>query len=297
MREKFIDIKFRADTLAVIEQANTIIDEYQRAGFRLTLRQLYYQFVSRALIANKQSEYKRLGGIIDNGRQAGLIDWDAIEDRTRNLERTTVWQSPQEILDAVANQYREDWWKDQPFYPEVWIEKDALTGVIEPVCDEYQVPYFACRGYVSQSEMYSAAQRLMRKRNPIIFHLGDHDPSGIHMTEDNGARLDMFMRGRGVKVIRLALTMTQINQYNPPPNPAKDTDSRFASYEQTYGDQSWELDALDPSVIDQLIRNALNARIDKKKWEASKVGEDYNRASLKEVSANWDDVQSFLEDR
>lgn len=295
--EQFIEINFKADTLKVIEQANTIIEEYQRQGFKLTLRQLYYQFVSRDLLRNKQSEYKRLGGIIDNGRQAGLIDWSAIEDRTRNLERPNVWSSPSQILNAVAEQYKEDWWLNQPVYPEVWIEKDALTGVIEPVCDEFRVPYFACRGYASQSEMYDAAKRLQdiarRGRQPVIFHLGDHDPSGLDMTRDNGDRLSMFS-GRGIRVVRLALNMDQIEQYDPPPNPAKDTDSRFSDYQAEHGDSSWELDALEPTVIDRLIRDALEAEIDPDEWAKSEVEEDKNRASLTAASNNWSAVKRYL---
>lgn len=301
MKEQFIDIKFRADTLRVIEQANVIIEDYQRQGFKLTLRQLYYQFVSRDLIANKQTEYKRLGSIIDNGRQAGLIDWSAIEDRTRNLEKDSVWDSPESILRAVADQYREDWWAGQSTYCEVWIEKDALTGVIEPVCGEFQVPYFACRGYVSQSEMYGAAQRLKRiarhGRQPVILHLGDHDPSGMHMTVDNGERLNLFMRSYGVDVVRLALNRDQIDQYDPPPNPAKETDSRFEGYAAEHGDESWELDALDPAVIDQLIRDALEERIEPEPWQAAKDAEEANRELLEGTAAHWDRVKLFLKHR
>ena len=123
--EKFITKKFRSSTLAIIAQANGIIAEYQAMGFTLTLRQLYYQFVARDLIPNKQSEYKRLGETINNARLAGLIDWSAIEDRTRNVRRTAMWDNPQSILDAVAAQYQENPWDTQKYAPEVWIEKDA----------------------------------------------------------------------------------------------------------------------------------------------------------------------------
>lgn len=135
-RECFVPKDFAFKTRAVIRQANAIIAEYMAAGYKLTLRQLYYQFVSRDLIPNKQSEYKKLGDTINNARLAGLIDWDAIEDRTRNVRKLPVWTSPQSILDAVAEQYREDAWKDQPTHVEAWIEKDALVGVIEAVCEE-----------------------------------------------------------------------------------------------------------------------------------------------------------------
>lgn len=298
MREKFEEINFQAKTLKVIKAANEIITNYQAQGFKLTLRQLYYQFVSRDLIANKQTEYKRLGGIIDNARQAGMIDWDAIEDRTRNLEKTSVWSSPQSILSAVADQYAEDWWLSQGSYVEVWIEKDALTGVIEPVCEEFQVPYFACRGYVSQSEMYDAAQRLKKigrsGRSPIVLHLGDHDPSGMHMTVDNSQRLDKFMRGWGIEVRRLALNRDQIDQYDPPPNPAKETDSRFIAYEAEHGDQSWELDALEPTVIDGLIRDELEDIIDPDPWERAQKKQEDNKQALEDLSSRWDEVIEFL---
>lgn len=298
--EQFIEVNFRADTLKVIEQANRIIAEYLRQGFKLTLRQLYYQFVSRDLLRNKQSEYKRLGSIIDNGRQAGLIDWSAIEDRTRNLETVNMWSSPAQILRAVAEQYKENPWLKQPIYPEVWIEKDALTGVIEPVCEEFRVPYFACRGYASQSEMYDAAKRLQdiarRGRQPVIFHLGDHDPSGLDMTRDNEDRLSMFAR-QGIRIVRLALNMDQIEQYDPPPNPAKDTDSRFTDYQAEHGDSSWELDALEPTVIDQLIRDALEEEIDPDEWSASMATEESNRLTLQATADNWNNVKRYLKYR
>lgn len=298
MREKFVEINFRASTLAVIEQANVIINEYIARGYKLTLRQLYYQFVSRDLLPNQQKEYKRLGSILDDGRKAGLIDWSAIEDRTRNLEKLSVWSSPAQILRAVAEQYREDWWASQDFYAEVWIEKDALTGVIENVCEEYQVPYFACRGYVSQSEMYDAAQRFKRLRKPVkVFHLGDHDPSGIHMSRDNGNRLEMLSRYADVEIVRLALNMAQVEQYDPPPNPAKETDSRFEGYQEEFGDESWELDALDPDVIEQLIRDALEERIDPEPWEAAKAKEEEGRESLTDASDNWSNVKRYLKYR
>lgn len=300
VREQFIDKAFRADTLAIIDQANTIIAGYQAQGFTLTLRQLYYQFVARALIPNKQSEYKRLGSIIDDGRKAGLIDWSAIEDRTRELEKPSTWDSPESIISAVANQYKENPWDDQNHWPEVWIEKDALTGVIEPVCTRMRVPYFSCRGYVSSSEIYAGGKRLQQiartGKTPIVFHLGDHDPSGLQMTEDVHDRLSMFAR-MGIAVDRLALNMNQVEQYNPPPNPAKETDARFANYEAEFGNESWELDALEPTVIDALIQDALDGIINKRQWDQSMRAERLNKAGLQAASNNWADVVEWMSEQ
>ena len=243
-RIAYIDKKFSADTIAVIDRANVIIEDYQAQGFDLTLRQLYYQFVARGLIPNKDSEYKRLGGIVNDARLAGLIDWAAIQDRTRNLGSLAHWESPNSIINAVASQYRRDLWAGQPYRPEVWIEKDALVGVIEGVCNELDVPFFSCRGYTSQSEMWAASQRLesyLPDQKPLILHLGDHDPSGVDMSRDIRERLELFMGG--VEFDRLALNMDQVQQYAPPPNPAKITDSRAVGYIAIHGDESWELDA------------------------------------------------------
>lgn len=302
-KECFVPRDFKPDTLAVIEQANVIIVEYQEKGFTLTLRQLYYQFVSRDLIPNKQTEYKRLGSIINDARLAGLIDWSAIEDRTRNLKRQPSWDDPQDILDTIAKQYREDLWLTQPVNVEVWIEKDALVGVIEPVCQRWRVPFYACRGYSSQSEQYAAGLRFMddaarRQRRTLVLHLGDHDPSGIDMTRDNLDRLRMFTNnklGTIVDVKRLALNFDQVERYRPPPNPAKDTDSRAAGYIDLYGGQSWELDALNPEVIDALIDREIRAVVDDAKWARAKKGEAERRKLLGQAAGRWNDVVEFLE--
>lgn len=262
--------KFSKDHLHVIEAANHIITEYEQKGFSLTLRQIYYQFVARGWMPNKQSEYDRLGNIISDGRLAGLVSWTAIEDRNRNLMGTKTFDSPKKALKDQRDRYKIDKWADQPWRPEVWVEKAALEGVVGSMCEKLQVDFFACRGYNSQSEQWRAGQRFARYiqkgQRPIVFHLGDHDPSGLDMTRDNRDRLSMFA-GTPIMVQRLALNMPQIEQYDPPPNPAKSTDSRHAAYQVEFGDSSWELDALDPTVIHELIETAVRQVRDEKKWD------------------------------
>jgi len=272
MRRTFVEKKFRPDTLLVIDQANEIIREYLQQGYSLTLRQLYYQFVSRAMIPNTQRQYKRLGTIISDGRLAGLIDWSAIEDRTRNRKINLHLAGPKDAVETIRDQYGIDMWSNQEARVEVWIEKEALTGVIANTCSDLDVPYFACKGYVSQSEQYAAGMRARVTYNntsqwTIILHFGDHDPSGIDMTRDNADRLGMFAGHMGKPEIRrLALNMDQVERYNPPPNFAKQTDSRFADYEALYGDESWELDALEPAVINELIREEVDNIRDPDLW-------------------------------
>lgn len=298
---KYLDLPILRNPahLDIVEQANRIIAAYQAQGFTLTLRQLYYQFVSRDLIPNSQKEYKRLGSIINDARLAGLIDWTAIEDRTRNLESRSHWDSPEDIVESVSQQFHVDMWHGQPNRVEVWIEKDALAGVFERACRRFDVPYLSCRGYTSQSEMWAAAQRLRRYikagQTPVVLHFGDHDPSGIDMTRDIRDRLSLFAGGH-VELRRLALNMDQVDEYGPPPNPAKTTDSRFAGYIQEYGDESWELDALEPAVLDGLVAHELRTLIEPDAWKERAELAARGRRELAQIADGWVIVRTALAD-
>lgn len=294
----YISKDFHQSSLDTILRADEIIREYMADGYVLTLRQLYYQFVARDLIPNKQSEYNRLGRLMSDARLAGLIDWNAIEDRTRNLSALAHWDSPADIVRGAASQFRVDHWEGQPYRIEVWIEKEALAGVFSRVCRELDIPFFSCRGYTSQSEMWGAAQRLkeyhLSGQQPLIFHFGDHDPSGIDMTRDIQERMELF--GCALRLDRLALNMDQVDEWEPPPNPAKVSDSRFESYLIEFGRQSWELDALEPRVLSDLVRDTVFNYIDQDAWDEADEQIQEGRRALRNISANWDEVEGFLND-
>ena len=288
----YIQKRFNSGSRAIIKQANNIISEFADDGMGLTLRQLYYQFVSRALIANTQKEYKRLGSIISDARLAGLVDWYAIIDRTRNLKGMYHNTDPGDAMQDALDQFMLDKWINQPYHVEVWIEKEALVGVINQICNQLDVPFFACKGYVSQSEMWTAAQRFNRAQDNdqdvVVIHLGDHDPSGIDMTRDIDDRQDLFSDQRGVKVERIALTMKQIEKYNPPPNPAKITDSRADAYIKKYGRSSWELDALDPKKLRDLIKRTVLKYRDQDIYDQDVKREEKYKETLERVVSKWE---------
>ena len=187
---------------------------------------------------------------------------------------------------------------EQDNYVEVWIEKEALAGIFNHICNSLDVPFFACRGYVSQSEQYAAGKRLERiasnGRHVTVIHLGDHDPSGIDMTRDNDERLWMFANG-AVEVKRIALNMDQVEEHNPPPNPAKITDTRYDKYVEAFGDESWELDALNPEVLEELVREHVEPLRDMERWNATVEREKKHKKQLGDVVSNWDIVHKFLE--
>ncbi|WP_330349624.1 hypothetical protein [Streptomyces sp. NBC_00582] len=295
-RRAYIEKNFSPASGALIAKADEICRAYAQQGFDLTLRQLYYQFVARDLLPNKQSEYKRLGAVVNDARLAGLLDWNYIVDRTRNLRSLPHWDTPQDVIQAAASGYRTERWAPQPYRVEVWIEKDALVGVIAGACERNDVSYFSCRGYTSQSELWGAAQRMIRYQDdgqkPVIIHLGDHDPSGVDMTRDIRARLALFEAD--VEVVRIALNMDQVRTFNPPPNPAKLTDSRAGGYIREHGRSSWELDALEPTLLDRLIEDEIDSWRDDRLWDQATQAMWREQELLEAVADQWTAVADMV---
>jgi hypothetical protein len=319
------DKNFRLDTIAMINKCNKIITEYQAQGYDLTLRQVYYQLVAHDLFPddrkwrlteknkwvrdpngtkNAEPNYDWLGAMINDARLAGLVDWDVIVDRTRELRELPEWEAPGDIVSACAKQFQIDLWRGQEKRVEVWIEKDALIGVIERACNSLDVPYFSCRGYTSQSEMWGAAQRIIRRyededeQETVILHLGDHDPSGIDMSRDIGDRLSLFCTHHDVpepEVKRIALNMYQVRRYNPPENPTKLSDSRAKDYIRRYGYDCWELDALTPQVINALVTRHVKQHLDLDLYNERFEEMKKHRQSLKLAADKWPAVTTALE--
>lgn len=288
MRELFKAKNFRPDALDIINLVNSILDEYAAGGYLLTLRQVYYQLVARGHIPNSIESYKRIGDVVSDGRMAGLIDWAQIEDRARETVTPAFWDSPADILRACAAQYRTDWWITQPYHVEVLVEKQALEGILEPVARRFGVPFTANKGYLSQSMMYQISKRLLEHdsvgKDTLLLYLGDHDPSGLDMDRDIRDRLKVFTGDEfDFEVRRLALTRAQIDQYNPPENPAKISDSRATAYIAQHGASSWELDALEPSVLESLVTNAIEGVIKWELWNEAKKRQQAGRDKLQDM--------------
>jgi len=293
----YIDYKPQRKTVELIGKCNEILEDYAAQGFDMTLRQLYYQLVAQDIIPNNFKTYKSLGGIITKARLGGLVDWDHIVDRTRNVRSLIHWEDPAEIIASTADRFQINRWANQDYQPEVWIEKDALAGVFQDVCDEYDVPLFSCRGYASISEMHEAATyRLARYWNngqhPLILHFGDHDPSGLDMTRDIIDRLYLF--AGDIPVTRVALNIGQINEHNPPPNFAKESDTRWRDYADQFGNDSWELDALNPQILSNLVRDEIENLKDPEKWEEIEEIEKSGQDQLLQISENFERIQGYL---
>lgn len=250
----------------------------QRSEEPMTLRQLYYRFVARDLIDNKESQYQYLGESIKEARVDGRIPWSAIEDRTRSTDAGDYnggdvvdpddrFESNLEWFKNTADRYHRPKWEGQRNYVEVWVEKEALAGVFASVCEDLNVVSFPNRGYTSITKLKQAADRIReetRKKVPPagrhkkahILYFGDFDPSGQDIERNIRDKLHETF-GVRVNVERVALTRDQIDEYELPPQPAKRTDARYESFVEQHGDLAVELDALPPEELRRMVRESV----------------------------------------
>lgn len=252
----------RESTTTLLTRILPIVESYEERGYRLTVRQLYYQLVSRLIVPNTEASYQKVSKIVTMGRMHGMIDWDVIVDRVRVPMMPNEFGSMGSFVDAVKNSYRSYRWQDQDYYVEVMVEKEALAGILEPITRKYHVSLLVNKGYASASAMHEVAMRMQKQnfKDCRILYMGDHDPSGMDMVRDIESRLYTF--GSDIEVERLALNMDQIEEHKLPPNPAKKSDPRSKTYHKMFGDESWELDALDPEVLSDILEIGIQKYMD-----------------------------------
>lgn len=281
--------KPRAESLALVEKCNEILDT-DLAGYRVTLRQLYYQLVSRNIVPNTDRAYKNLGNLLTKARLAGLVPWNQIEDRGRQPQKHPEFDGLSDLTEAAIQSYRLPRWDDQIYYVELWVEKDALASVLLPIANDFHITLMVNKGYSSASAMKTSAERFIRRgdgKTCVLFYLGDLDPSGEDMVRDIDDRLYLF--NAEVEVKKVALTMAQVEEYDPPPNPTKMTDTRAAKFIAQYGTSSWEVDALHPSVLREVIEAAIGPLVDFGKMDAIKEREVNDIERLRHAVSDLED--------
>ena len=279
MKEKFNEVTTNIKkNFELVQKCDEILTDLSDRGFILTLRQLFYQLLSKGLIKNSHSEYTKLSRLIDESRRAGLIDWEMIEDRTRNLERKSHWDSPAEILEQAVRQYSINTRLTQPIYIEVFCEKQALSGILVPICKKLDVPFMAIRGNASTTVMYETAKRLEDK-NAVILYLGDCDATGLNIPKNIERRLNEF--GVYPLIKRIALNLEQVQRLNLPPAPLKEKDPNAKKYKEETGlSLTWELDALPPETLQSIIQNEVDALTDKSEFKKMKELESAHKKQL-----------------
>lgn len=265
-KEVIKSVRFSGKSRNLLDQIIPIAEEYSAQGVNLSLRQFFYQLVARLVFANTQKNYKKLGRLVSDARYAGIIDWDLIEDRHRELKTRLEFNDVREGLDTLFSSFRLPRWQDQPEYVEVWVEKSALASVLEPVCDKYHVNLVVNKGFASDSFIYEAVSRFRDKsdRECTILYFGDHDPSGLAMDEDIKSKMELF----GVKVDfeRVALKFSHVQEFGLLPNPAKEKDGRSKDYKSRFGNSTYELDALEPNLLAGMAEKAILGHLNQNKY-------------------------------
>ena len=272
----------------LVQQTNEIMTQYTT---KLTLRQIFYRLVSTHTVKNTVQEYKYLSSVLVKARMSGEVPFDSMEDRTRSIkggDSVSEYDSPNDLVDSWESAFRtcyKFWevphWKDQENHVEIWLEKEALSGLFGQTTDQHKVRLATCRGYPSLTFMYEACKHLKQIDLPkTILYFGDFDPSGMDIERHIQERLYEF--GVDAKVIRIGITREQIDQYNIPPMPTKKTDARSASFMETHGDIAVELDALDPDVLQQLIKDSILEYFDEEIYNEVIEARDKVREELRE---------------
>lgn len=246
-----------ARTLELLDIARAILAD----GHPMTVRQVYYQLVSRQVIENKRTAYQAVSNLLVDARKSGVIPWAWIEDRLRRPRAVGMWRDLADFADTARRAYRRDVWEAQRVYVEVWLEKDALSGIFEELLDAYGVTLNVGRGYDGWDSIHNAAIRYTRRRHPVtVLYFGDFDPSGEDMVRSLRERLGEL--GSEPEIIKCALTPDDVTRYSLPPDFAKRTDSRAAAFIEQHGDVSVELDALPVGVLRARIVDELESRLD-----------------------------------
>jgi DNA topoisomerase VI subunit A len=292
-KETFTTFKMRKANLEKLNVINSIIDEYLAHDYKLTLRQLYYQLVSRDIIPNNKKEYNKLSELLKNGRMSGLVDWDAIEDRGRVPYIPYYCDSVSDALKDTADSYRLNRQIGQEVYVEVWSEKDALSGILKRVTSHYHVRLVINKGYSSCSAMREAYKRFKiwgYRKKCVILYLGDHDPSGLDMVRDIRHRLAEFGITDSLTVKPIALTTEQVQLYTPPENKLKEDDygklkdPRGKIYFEKFGNASWEVDALNPEILTALLHSEIRSVIDVSKFNDVIEKEVHDQKELLDIA-------------
>lgn len=243
-------------TVELIETARAILAEYNP----MTVRQVYYQLVSRQVIKNNRSQYQAVSKAIVEARKDGRIPWEWIEDRLRIPRRVPMWEDLADFSETAARSYRRNVWDSQPGYIECWLEKDALSGLFQSVLTSYGVTLNVGRGFDGWDSIKNAAERYESGAGVTVLYFGDFDPSGEAMVKSLAERLAFF--DCVPELLKCALNYDDIQRYNLPPDFTKATDTRSAAFVAKWGDLAVELDALPAEVLQTRLRNEVENRLD-----------------------------------
>jgi hypothetical protein len=246
----------------------------------MTVRQVFYQASVCGIVEKSDSDYNKVQADLVLMRKAGEMPFDWLADNTRWQRKPRTFSSVEQALQDTARLYRKALWTDADAYVEVWLDKDALSGVVLPVTALYDVPLMVARGYASLSFLHSAAEYINDLDTPVyIYHLGDLDPSGVNAGEKIEETLREMAPAAEIHFERLAVTPEQIRNWRLPTRPTKASDTRSKGF----GDISVELDAIEPAKLRRIVEIAIEDRLPEHQFEVLKAAEEGELTLIREL--------------
>lgn len=273
------------ESLALIKRMHKIAEAAQP----ITGRGVGYKlFVEKMIASMSDGDMKRVYRLLKEARERGIIAWDWIVDESRELESVPSWKDPAAYARAVINSYRRDYWNQQPILIQLWSEKGTVRGLLRPVLDRYGVGFQVVHGFASATVVQDVVRLAQRLRKPVvILYVGDYDPSGLCMSEqDLPKRIEKY-GGHLVTLERIALVRNDLTDLPSFPASDKKKDTRYNWFVRNYGRRCWELDAMDPNDLRERVEEEILKRIEPTAWERCKVVEQAEQESLVEVMKKW----------
>lgn len=275
-------IKRRKATRAEMAALKTDLSQIIAAQRPMTVRQVFYQATVHGLVEKTEQAYDRIQWTLAQMRKNGDLPYSWLTDSSRSVYRVDSFETPKDAIQATARFYRKSLWAEAAVRVEIWCEKDALSGVILPITDEYDVGLYIARGFASLSYLHAAAEEIAGADKPtIIYHLGDHDPSGVMAAAKIEETLRDLAPEADIYFERLAVTVHQIRQWDLPARPTK-----RSSHDRGWRGQSVELDAIPPGLLRELIRAAIEQHLPRDQFKVLKIAEESERAFLMHWAAD-----------
>jgi hypothetical protein len=270
-------IKRHRSTKAEVEARRDALFKIVSAMKPMTVRQVFYQATVRGIVEKLEVGYTKVQTDLVQMRRSGVLSYDWLADNTRWQRKPNTFNSIQEALEETARFYRKALWADADAYVEIWLEKDALAGVVYPITSMYDAPLMVARGYASLSFLHSAAEYINTLDVPTyIYHLGDFDPSGVNAGEKIEQTLTEMAPDAEIHFERIAVTPKQIADWVLPTRPTKKTDTRA----KKFGDVSVELDAIEPDRLRDLVEQAIQRHLPVHQFRVLKEAEASERELL-----------------
>lgn len=281
----------------LIRESYKILNEINPA----TVRAVGYRLFTAGLTPDmKAGTVAKVGKQLGYARDNNIIPWEWIVDENRSVECPLMWDDPDQRLDCMVAGYRRDNWQDQPNWVEVWSEKGTVRGILAPVLDKYGIPFRVQHGFGSKTVMHDVAIQTQYTNKPLtILYVGDYDPSGMYMSEvDIPKRIEYY---NGFATInRISLTSYDVLDYKGNEKlpsflaKEKEKDPRYPWYVASYGDKCWELDALSPVTIRQLVESEIVKHLDMDIWNRALTIENAEISAFKHYQESWKESISYL---